>query len=893
MLNLVIRFFRETKQLSIAVGAAVLFLLSGLAFWIVHSAIRRGHEERMHREVSAIQMQLQSKLSSMVLDLKHLRTFIYQNPRGNVLAGFKRYVHEIKLHDSLPGLRAVGYATLISRAEVFDRESEFKKYIPAFQASSYPPSDYHALVIFLDGKDRSSSHYLGVDLWQESIRRDTILKSIENNEAVLTPPITPLKPLSTHDRDLLLIAFLPVYKDKVGRSRDVPDASGTLYFPIRAQQFVEAALAPSRASLGDVGYAIDTVGPSHDWVSVLERLDDVSGAPAVVSEFSIWGWPLRVKIWPKTGFFSFFDRIIPWAASGAAAAVGSLILIFIRKDIFRRDQRLELIRLNRTVRRISQTLEPNRIFENFRVGVRETFGVGMQLGVFAMQDNAAGGFTFTMTHSTAPQLFRDHFHTADLCAIPRLRPGLHTVDCSYFIADSKQRNPGLCYELERAPGQVFGYVVFFRADREAVCDADIVLLSNLVKHLNISLQNSLLVRRVEDLSKSKSAFIANMSHEIRTPLNALLGFSEMLVQDDLASEKKLELLNAIRSNGRELMQTIDDILDLAKIEAGKVVVLTRMVSLPSVIDEVASIMRVRAQIKLLDLQFKEAGQLPEFIETDAIRLKQILMNLVGNAIKFTNVGRVIVTIKANRSLDTRQQFVDFFIEDSGIGIEDALKSELFQPFSQLDDSSTRRFGGTGLGLAISRRLARDLGGDLRLSKSSPGVGSIFHLRILAAESGVAAGASSSLKPGLAVNAPCTEGRPLRDLKILLVEDSADNQDIFSYYLTKAGAIVAIVGDGFEAVHKAHNQEFDLILMDVQLPGIDGKEATRRIRGHGFCGPIIALTAHARQDERDNCLEAGCGGHIAKPVSGEQLVDEVYRYTHSAPGRGINSPQFSS
>jgi CheY-like chemotaxis protein len=273
-------------------------------------------------------------------------------------------------------------------------------------------------------------------------------------------------------------------------------------------------------------------------------------------------------------------------------------------------------------------------------------------------------------------------------------------------------------------------------------------------------------------------------------------------------------------------------------------------------------------------------------------LKQILMNVIGNAIKFTNVGHVRVTVKANRSLDTKQQFVDFFIEDTGIGIEDALKSELFQPFSQLDDSSTRRFGGTGLGLAISRRLARDLGGDLRLSNSIPGVGSIFHLRIAAPESNIDAEVSA-MESGAETEAQNSNENALQDLNILLVEDSADNQDFFSYYLTKAGANVAVVGDGFEAVHKAHNQKFDLILMDVQLPGIDGKEATRRIRGHGFGGPIIALTAHARRDERENCFEAGCGGHIAKPVSGERLVDEVYRYAHSAPARGINSPHLSS
>lgn len=545
-------------------------------------------------------------------------------------------------------------------------------------------------------------------------------------------------------------------------------------------------------------------------------------------------------------------------------------------------RREEMSSLNRGIRQMSETLEPNEIFEGFVNTVTSTFNGYLRVAIFAAQKNGSEGCSLIMTHSNAPTVFKARIHIKDRAgnrlmlgeAISPADSAAKTTVCDLYLQNEK--SSGLCYKLERIQSEVYGYVVFVHENFELITAEEGALVHNLVKHLDVSLQNALLVRRVEDSNKSKSAFLANMSHEIRTPLNALMGFCEMLVRADMSERAKQELLVSINSNGQQLIHIIDDLLDLAKIEAGKTVVLTRSVKLISVLREVQNIMEVRAKEKLLDLDFQLMFNLPEVIETDAIRLKQILMNIIGNAIKFTNVGFVKVTVRAvTQNIEYPQ--IEFLIEDSGIGISDDMKQDLFRPFHQGDSSATRRFGGTGLGLAISRRLAEDLGGDLTLHSSRMGVGSTFSLRIASGTQISLEDKLSSAKRDVIQKSPSIGNVPLKDRRVLLAEDSLDNQDFFTYYLTRAGATVEVVSDGLEAVFRARKTDFDLILMDIQMPGIDGKEATRRIRKNGYRGPIVALTAHAMIEEKESCMHAGCSGHISKPVSGDQLVSDVYAY----------------
>jgi CheY-like chemotaxis protein len=340
-----------------------------------------------------------------------------------------------------------------------------------------------------------------------------------------------------------------------------------------------------------------------------------------------------------------------------------------------------------------------------------------------------------------------------------------------------------------------------------------------------------------------------------------------------ASPEAIESLRTVQRNGQYLLGLINDILDLSKIEAGKLQTERSRCSPTAVIAEMASLMRVRAEAKNLPLEIQYDGPLPETIQTDPIRLRQILINLVGNAIKFTETGRVRVVARL-LGRDTARPRLQCDVIDSGIGMTEEQQSRLFRPFSQVDSSMTRQHGGTGLGLTISKRLAEMLGGDITV-ESQPQRGSTFSVSVetgplegVAILENVAEGSTpeytKDAKPKPAASADRLAGR------ILLAEDGPDNQRLLSFLLRKAGAEVTIAENGKVACEKAieareSGHPFDLILMDMQMPVMDGYAATAELRRMGYTGAIIALTAHAMEGAEQQCREAGCDAYAKKPI----------------------------
>ncbi len=383
----------------------------------------------------------------------------------------------------------------------------------------------------------------------------------------------------------------------------------------------------------------------------------------------------------------------------------------------------------------------------------------------------------------------------------------------------------------------------------------------------------------EAASVAKSQFLANMSHEIRTPLTAILGFAENLLDSAMTDQERRGAVKTILRNGEHLLEIINGILDLSKIEAGKLEVELLRVSPVQLAADVVSIMRVRADAKKLPLQLRFEGVVPETILSDPTRLRQILLNLIGNAIKFTDAGRVELAVALAEGDSGRPQ-LRFKITDTGIGMTPDQCAKLFQSFTQADGSTTRRFGGTGLGLAISRPLARMLGGDVTVT-SVPGLGSMFTVVVdtgpldairLLENPSEALGA----EPEFAVTDLSSVRLPAR---ILLAEDSPDNQILISTFLRKLGAEVEVAENGREAVALALSAEqsaepFDLVLMDMQMPELDGYGAARQLRAEGFTGPIIALTANAMGGDQQRCLEAGCSDYASKPIDRLRLVSQM-------------------
>jgi signal transduction histidine kinase/CheY-like chemotaxis protein len=393
----------------------------------------------------------------------------------------------------------------------------------------------------------------------------------------------------------------------------------------------------------------------------------------------------------------------------------------------------------------------------------------------------------------------------------------------------------------------------------------------------------------EDANRAKSEFLANMSHEIRTPMTAILGFADVLLEN-LQDHESVAAAKTIRRNGEYLLEIINGILDLSKIESGKLTMERIPASPVQVLTEIVSLMQIRAEAKGLPLVVDYEPPLPESIITDPARLRQILINLVGNAIKFTETGKVHITL---RLLDAQGErpMLQVDVSDTGIGITPEQRDRLFRPFSQGDSSMNRRFGGAGLGLAISKRLAGMLGGDLTV-ESEPGKGSKFTVMI---GTGSLDGVRLLEHPGQAetpirVQSGVVAG-PAQDLRcrILLAEDGPDNQRLISFLLKKAGAEVIIANNGIEAVEKAsatlsnpasgveRQPPFDLIFMDIQMPLMDGYEATQRLRKAGYTGPIVALSAHSMTQDIQKCLNSGCNEYLPKPIERDRLLATVAKY----------------
>ena len=385
----------------------------------------------------------------------------------------------------------------------------------------------------------------------------------------------------------------------------------------------------------------------------------------------------------------------------------------------------------------------------------------------------------------------------------------------------------------------------------------------------------------EVANRAKSEFLANMSHEIRTPMTAILGFSELLLAS-ATDRDQLEAVTTIKRNGEYLINLINDILDLSKIEAGRLEVERVQCSPCQVLSEVISLMRVRANAKNLSLEIKYERLIPESIQSDSTRLRQILINLIGNAIKFTEVGRVRVVARL-LDAESHEPKMQFEVIDSGIGMTEEQIARLFKPFGQLDTSTTRKYGGTGLGLTISKRLAEKLGGRVGVT-STPGKGSAFTLTVT---TGPLDGVRLLDNPTEALVSTAPENRPNKfntrlDCRVLLAEDGPDNQQLIAYLLRRAGAEVTLAENGqiAHALAQAAQDEgtpFDVILMDMQMPVMDGYDATAKLREAGYAGPIIALTAYAMNADRDKCLNAGCDDYMTKPIDHKKLISVVAKY----------------
>jgi len=412
------------------------------------------------------------------------------------------------------------------------------------------------------------------------------------------------------------------------------------------------------------------------------------------------------------------------------------------------------------------------------------------------------------------------------------------------------------------------------------------------------------VERTEDLqvalsaaeaaNRAKSDFLANMSHEIRTPMTSILGYVDVIAEEcprqcEFGAQGMSNHIEIIQRNGNRLLTVINDILDVSKIEAGRITIERKECSPCQVLAEVASLMRRRAVEKGLTLDVVYHGRIPETIRTDSTRLHQILTNLVGNAIKFTKTGGIRLAVSFVEPPGGGKSRLSIEITDSGIGMSQEQLGKVFKAFTQADETMSRRFGGTGLGLTISNALVEALGGTLS-AESKLGRGSTFRFTIDTGPFGGVRMLENCQETQASATAEPAEEKPPAatklSLRVLLCEDGLDNQRLIAFLLTKAGADVTVADNGQIGLDKALQAReaglpFDVILMDMQMPVLDGYAATQKLREAGYTNPIIALTAHAMNHDRQKCLDAGCDDYASKPIDRASLLATITRHIEDA------------
>ena len=851
------------------------WILSGWIFVLLQRDDLRRQEEFFSERVAEAQAAIQVRMTNYV-DALHGGTSYLAASKSVDREEWRVYAESLQLRKRYPGINGLGVILAVPpdkiegwRARVRERGDPDPGITPFPGTPAGPPDDIAYLITYVEGNvtDRPS---IGRNIATEPSRRRAAELARDTGQPQIHHRIPGSR--DTQRRSGLLL-YVPVYTK--GATVDTLEARraahlGWVYAQVYPDVFLDGVLGPMEKTLRLHFFEAGGLTPAQ----LLYASEGAAGAPIPrferVTEMIMAGQPFQLG-WQRGPKFPVAKKSPAlWAAS--SLGIATLLLAGLVMSLQSVGRRANAIAAERTAELATSDERFRHAFEFAGIGMAIVALEGRWLRVNKSLCEIVGYTEEELLRKT----FQDITHPDDLATdLALLRE----------LIDGRRR----FYQMEKRYLHREGRIVWVRLTASLVRDAAGQPLHGVAQVEDITerkrLEENLSRARDQALeaSRLKSEFLATMSHEIRTPMNGVIGMTALLAETPL-TPMQADYVRTIESSGDLLLTIINDILDYSKIEAGRIELEIAPFNLRECVEGAIDLFAGRAREKKIHIVYMMAPQVPPHVAGDATRLRQILVNLIGNALKFSDSGEVRVTLDAE-PLDatTRRQRLDIAVHDTGIGIPAEGMDRLFKSFSQVDASTTRRFGGTGLGLAISKRLA-DLMGGTMWAESAPGHGSTFYFSVLVEPRVAPAVAPQRPAAPAAVDATLAQRCPLR---LLIAEDNPVNQRVASLLLQRLGYRAHAVGNGLEVLTALELTDYDAILMDVEMPELDGCEATRRIRAKRESPTrpwIIALTAGAMQNDRERALGAGMNDFLTKPVRSEELSAALAR-AHAAVAAG--------
>jgi PAS domain S-box-containing protein len=878
---------RFTLQITLAALVAGL-ACTGLATLVAWKQVRLEALSRFDRITELVAAETQRRVNQPVYGLKGARG-VFAASEHVTRNEFAAYVASRDLESEFPGAVGFGFVErvpprrlrdFIARERADGAPNFNVKQLPGVK---HPPSDADHFIVKYIYPHESNQKAEGIDFRDDPVRREAALRAIASGEPTISGRVTLPQKNSPHSGFLY---FVPVYRR--GASVETPQARsdalvGLLYAPIALDDALRGVVAAEGDKTDLEVFDGDHLDAQHKLYDHDAHLAEVQGRverDAYDDRMFIQQTPIDLggRTWTLvTSTTPAFDRDVSYAGPMMIASGGIVVSSLLSAVVWSLSRGRHLAES----RALQMTAELRQSEQRARTAATEADRLAeiarRTSNAVVITDVAGGiewineGFTRVTGYSLEEvvgkkpgRVLQGPRSDREVARImgDAVRRG---ISASVEIVNYAKNGKEYWVAIELAPlhsatGELSGFMAIQSDITELKASSEQAAAAN----------------------KAKSEFLANMSHEIRTPLTSILGCCDMLREDgelDRAPPSRLQMIDTIRKAGDHLLTVINDILDLSKIEAGKHHTESVPTSLTALLMEVRDLLQPRADAKNVGLNVVLNSPIPDVITSDPTHIRQILLNLAGNALKFTDAGCVDVAVEAQNGPLGDWIIID--VHDSGPGMTSEQAAMLFQPFTQADASVTRKFGGTGLGLTISRRLAEFLGGRVLLKQTSPGQGSTFSLEFpLVPATGAQMVDSLSAPPkSKRVATPC---KIKLSGHILVVEDSPEIQRLLKFYLERAGAKVTLADNGkiayeLYSLSRKTGNEFNLLISDMQMPEIDGYTLASTLRAENAQIPIVALTAHAMAEDRELCLKAGCDTYVSKPVVKEKLLEECDKW----------------